>query len=68
MQIILVDFGYAADGDIKQLTKYRGSETYIAPEINMKFELEFDQQKLINPTGKYLLSYEKSTFRRYKEF
>ena len=33
MQILLVDFGYASDKDITQLIKYRGSETYIAPEI-----------------------------------
>lgn len=33
MKILLVDFGYANDKDITELVKYRGSETYISPEI-----------------------------------
>ena len=33
MQILLVDFGYANDKNVGNLVKYRGSETYIAPEI-----------------------------------
>jgi len=40
----LADFGFATSENIHELTKYRGTKTYMAPEI--KKGLKYDGEKI----------------------
>ena len=43
MNIKLLDFGFAQDQHINKLTKYRGTKTYMAPEIRKREEYDGTQ-------------------------